>query len=127
MKQFFLPHDSNNNEQNDLPTDVNNFENLNAEVGTTSHSSKTNCETNFHVPRRTTREINKPKYIDDYACTNQAWCNIVQNYNLTKDHQKIVSFQEKYKEPTSYKEAAQDPNWITSMNKELEALTKNET
>lgn len=108
-ENFFLPHDTNNNEQNDLPTDASSFENLNAEE-VTGHSSKTNCETNFHVPRRTTREINKPKYLEDYACTNQAWCKIVQSHSLTQDHQKIVSFQKIYKEPTSYTEAVQDPN-----------------
>ena len=80
-------------------------------------------------PRKSTRIQNKPKYLQDYACTSKkhSWFNIVQYKNLPSNHQQIAILQDKFVEPNSYKEASKDPNWVIVVSKELDALAKNNT
>lgn len=50
---------------------------------------------------------------------------MVQYASLSSSHQAFLSHISQYVEPNSYTQAAQDPNWIIAMNKELQPLEAN--
>lgn len=51
----------------------------------------------------------------------------MSSHALNSSHKDVVSAQDKVVEPSSYKDAATDPKWITAMEEELTALSKNGT
>lgn len=69
LRQFFLPHDSKHTTQEDFPTSVNDFENLDQ----TKRIMKARAHdkgVNLDIPRRTSRETTKPKHLEDYVWTS---------------------------------------------------------
>ena len=69
--------------------------------------------------------------MDDYVCVayngTQHWCNIVQLKKILATHKAFISKIYVLTEPATYFEAAQHPEWVTAMQKEIEALTANNT
>lgn len=55
------------------------------------------------------------------------WCNFVKFEDLPIACQTNLTHITSFSEPTSYKEASNDPNWVAAMRKEIEALHANET
>jgi len=71
--------------------------------------------------RRTTRQSQPPRYLQDY------FCGLVQSDQLPSEHHALVTTLSQYSEPQSYEEAAKDPAWVAAMNKEIDALILNNT
>lgn len=92
---------------------------------TTSFSSP-----NTSVPiRRSTRATKTPSHLKDfiYPKITRHWCNLVAFDDLRDKHKLLIAAHLECIEPTSYKEASEDANWIEAMNKELTALQHNKT
>lgn len=81
-----------------------------------------NIDAAQQVPRRSTRTHNPPSHLKDYICTNDInahWCNLV-NIDFIPNSSDLHNSQDHHSiEPTSYKRAVQDPNWVQAMNNEL--------
>ncbi|KAJ0912392.1 putative RNA-directed DNA polymerase [Helianthus annuus] len=89
-----------------------------------------NTETNNPVLRRSTRSSVLPKRLDDFIIEGKVKYGLekVVNYtNLTKENICFTSVLNKSVEPRFYHEACKDPNWVSAMNAEIEALNRNNT
>lgn len=74
--------------------------------------------------------MQKPNYLNDYVCTNtytQHWCNLVSYHALNASHHYIAAIHDTRNEPKSYVEASKDPQWISAMENEIQALVDNQT
>lgn len=84
--------------------------------------------------RHSSRSKNCPSYLKDYVCnlSNQTgstsvfastshWCNLISADKIPFSENTVVS------EPKTYKEAASNSLWSAAMQKELDALEKNNT
>lgn len=86
-----------------------------------------------HLPslRQSTRYHKPPGYLKDFYCNtvllSNHWCNLVQFSDLPCEKKCIISKICDIIEPSSYSEASQHPLWIEAMNKELVALSANNT
>ncbi|KAL8132887.1 hypothetical protein AgCh_008385 [Apium graveolens] len=91
---------------------------------------------NVVVPRHSTRSRTRPSWWHDYSIPGHNSCSSVSKYPISSFvschsfypqysafRAKIISI----KEPTSFAKAVLDSNWITNMNKDLEALESNKT
>lgn len=79
---------------------------------------------------RPVRESRVPKRLEDYVLEPKYKYGIekVVNYSLLdKESLCFVSSLNKSVEPTCYDDACKDPNWISAMNDEMEALYRNNT
>ena len=69
--------------------------------------------------------------MDDYVYVaytgTQHWCNIVQFEEIPTTHKDFISKIYVLVELATYFEAAQYPEWVIAMQKEIEALTVNNT
>ena len=69
--------------------------------------------------------------MDDFVCVaynnTQHWCNIVQFEEIPTPCKALISHISVLSEPATYFEVAQHPEWVTAMQKEIEALTANHT
>jgi hypothetical protein len=82
------------------------------------------------VPRRSTRNTTFPKRFDDFIIEGKVKYGLerVVNYsNLSADCLCFTTMLNKSCEPKFYFQAASDPNWVTAMNEEIEALNRNNT
>ncbi|KAI3825951.1 hypothetical protein L1987_07722 [Smallanthus sonchifolius] len=80
--------------------------------------------------RRSTRNSNPPKKLDDFVVKGKVRYGIekVVNYsNLPPEAYCFISSLNKSVEPRSYKEASMDSNWVNAMNDEMDALLRNNT
>ncbi|KAJ0887750.1 putative RNA-directed DNA polymerase [Helianthus annuus] len=80
--------------------------------------------------RKSTRTSVVPKRFEDYVLSGNAKYSIDKTVNyacLSKENFSFVSLLNKTLEPTCYDEAAKDPRWVEAMNKEMEALFRNNT
>ncbi|KAJ0528553.1 putative RNA-directed DNA polymerase [Helianthus annuus] len=80
--------------------------------------------------RKSTRTSVVPKRFEDYVLSGTAKYSIDKTVNyacLSKENFSFVSLLNKTLEPTCYNEAAKDPRWVEAMNKEMEALFRNNT
>lgn len=71
--------------------------------------------------RRSTREVNKPAHLQD--CIS----NLVPFTSLPRQHQVLLTQISQIKKHGTYKEAANDPNWVNAMQAEIKALISNNT
>lgn len=55
------------------------------------------------------------------------WCNLISFHDLPSSSHNFLHALTSYTEPTSYKEASQDSNWVEAMKKEIDALQANGT
>jgi hypothetical protein len=80
--------------------------------------------------RRSTRAKVFPKSLDDYVIEGKVKYGLekVVNYSkLSSENFSFVSSLNKTVEPKFFFQAVKDPNWVTAMNEELEALNINDT
>ena len=93
------------------------------------HNEITNITSNSidssNEVKRTTKKTKTPSYLIDYHCYS------AQNHlcDITKSHayNQIAGTLSQYVEPSSYEEASKDPRWVEAMEKELTALSDNQT
>ncbi|CAN1268353.1 Retrovirus-related Pol polyprotein from transposon TNT 1-94 [Linum perenne] len=84
------------------------------------------------VPTRQNKRVVKPPaYLQDYCCNHASVKypiqNFVSNARLSVAHQQFVMAVHSEIEPTTYKVAVQNPNWVQAMNSELGSLHKTNT
>lgn len=82
------------------------------------------------APRVSSRLHQPPSWLEDYVCNtalSSHWCNLVHYNSIPLSYQCSIAQSSSLKEPTSYKEASLDNNWIEAMTKELAALSSNNT
>ena len=78
--------------------------------------------------RKSSRPTKSPSYLSEYECPSiKHWCNLVSFSELPLTHLALVSNICNIKEPTNYKEASEQSEWVEAMNKEIHALIKNNT
>ncbi|KAL2923679.1 Retrovirus-related Pol polyprotein from transposon TNT 1-94 [Bienertia sinuspersici] len=82
--------------------------------------------------RRSSRPHKVPSYLTDYKCngsisSSSHWCNLVSSISFSSSHKSFLSSVCEYKEPKSFKEASTKPEWVEAMQKEIDALNKNNT
>ncbi|KAJ0772240.1 putative RNA-directed DNA polymerase [Helianthus annuus] len=80
--------------------------------------------------RKSTRTSFVSKRFEDYVLSGNVKYSIDKTVNyacLSKENFSFVSLLNKTLEPSSYNEAAKDPMWVEAMNKEMEALFRNNT
>ncbi|KAJ0566355.1 putative RNA-directed DNA polymerase [Helianthus annuus] len=90
----------------------------------------TNLSEGTHSVRKSSRSVVFPRKLSDYVVEGRVKYGIersVSYSNLSVENLCFISSLNKMVEPSSYSEAAKDPRWIEAMNKEMEALYKNET
>ena len=73
------------------------------------------------IPRRSTRQHKPPAYLSDFIC------NLVSFDALPNVSQVFLAKQSQWHELKTYKDAASDLVWQTTMDKELQALYTNNT
>ncbi|KAL0313533.1 UNVERIFIED_CONTAM: Retrovirus-related Pol polyprotein from transposon RE1 [Sesamum radiatum] len=123
-----------------LPLPVSDSESNNSSQGTSpstpsasQSSSKVQpvvpTSSDTHVPlRRSQRNTSKPSWCSDYTChciSSKANHCIPSSYSIA--HLSFVAQLSSLQEPKDYFQACKYKNWVTAMNKELEALEANET
>ena len=83
--------------------------------------SSPHCSSILHQPslRRTSRQQQQPKYLQDY------FCGLIHSDSLPSAHHALVSILSQYQEPRNYEEVAADPAWVEAMTKEIEVLMLN--
>ncbi|XP_022040102.1 uncharacterized protein LOC110942636 [Helianthus annuus] len=80
--------------------------------------------------RKSSRKVTFPQKFNEFVVEGKVKYGIekVVNYaNLSVDNLCLISSLNKSVEPSSYNEAIKDPRWIEAMNKEMEALNRNNT
>ncbi|KAM0061566.1 putative RNA-directed DNA polymerase [Helianthus debilis subsp. tardiflorus] len=80
------------------------------------------------LPRRSTRSSVFPKKLDDFVVDSKVKYGIEKVINFSKlsiENKSFASVLSKSVEPSTYKEALHDPNWINAMNDEIHALHRN--
>ncbi|GJV43491.1 hypothetical protein Tco_1428027, partial [Tanacetum coccineum] len=80
--------------------------------------------------RRSSRQTKLPTSLNDFIIDGEVKYGVekVTNYaNLSHENYFFASSFKKFIEPTCYKDAILDNNWIDAMNAEIEALDKNQT
>ncbi|KAJ0855589.1 putative RNA-directed DNA polymerase [Helianthus annuus] len=90
----------------------------------------TNLSEGTYSIRKSSRNVIFPRKLSDYIVEGKVKYGIektVSYSNLSVENLCFVSSLNKMVEPSSYSEAIKDPRWIEAMNKEMEALYKNET
>lgn len=108
-----------------------------AETHDTPHSSSTN-HTSDHspmtspvtpvVPSRSSRTHTQPSWLQDYVTSNLT--HQISNLVVTTVEPKFQCFMTSLTQthdPTSFKIAVLDTNWVNAMNQELDALELNKT
>ena len=80
------------------------------------------------TPRKSSRPSKPPSYLSEYECPSiKHWCKLVSFSELPLSHLALVSNIYNITEPTSYKEASEQSDWVEAMKKEIHALKKNNT
>ena len=79
--------------------------------------------------RRSSRHHKQPTYLKDYVCSTATshWCNLVNASTFPIHHQQHLTCPQQWIEPSTYKQASQDPSWVEAITKELQALAANNT
>ncbi|KAL8147550.1 hypothetical protein AgCh_005035 [Apium graveolens] len=86
--------------------------------------------------RQSTRCKKSPSHLSSYYCnTSQSgklhvtphWCNLVCYDAFPSSHKALLSLSSVTSEPKSYEEASKHPLWLEVINKELKALSENQT
>ncbi|KAJ0919654.1 putative RNA-directed DNA polymerase [Helianthus annuus] len=80
--------------------------------------------------RKSSRRVVVPKHFQDFVLNAKVKYSIdkVVNYShLSSDNFCFTTSLNKTVEPSCYEEAAKDPRWIEAMNKEMDALFRNNT
>ncbi|XP_022014149.1 uncharacterized protein LOC110913635 [Helianthus annuus] len=80
--------------------------------------------------RRSNRKVVLPKRFENFVLNTKAKYSLdkVVNYScLSNDNFCFTTSLNKKIEPSCYEEAAKDPKWIEAMNKEMDALFRNNT
>ncbi|KAJ0875397.1 putative RNA-directed DNA polymerase [Helianthus annuus] len=102
-------------------------------IGEAEDTVGSHVETNLserQSVRKSSRKVSFPKRFDEFVVEGKVKYGIekVVNYsNLSVDNLCLISSLNKSVEPSSYTEAIKDPRWIEAMNKEMEALNRNNT
>jgi hypothetical protein len=81
-------------------------------------------------PRRSTRIRSFLKNLNDYIIEGKVKFGLekVVNYsNLSAENLSFVTILNKIVEPKHFFQAVRDPNWVSAMNDEIEALNRNNT
>ncbi|MFS8035191.1 putative RNA-directed DNA polymerase [Helianthus anomalus] len=96
-----------------------------------SNSEGNSSDVNVKVePRRSGRISNMPRKFSEYVVEGKVKYGIekVVNYSkLSIENMCFTTCLNKSAEPRSYSEAVRDPNWVSAMNDEIEALNRNGT
>ncbi|KAJ0872693.1 putative RNA-directed DNA polymerase [Helianthus annuus] len=82
------------------------------------------------VPRRSTRTSSLPKNLNDFVLEGKVKYGIERVVNFSKltcDNKCFASVLSKAVEPKNFNEAVRDPNWVSAMNDEIQALHRNHT
>ncbi|KAJ0622209.1 putative RNA-directed DNA polymerase [Helianthus annuus] len=80
--------------------------------------------------RRSTRKVVVPKKFENFVLNSKVKYSLdkVVSYScLSSDNLAFTTSLNKIVEPSCYEEAASDPKWVEAMNKEMEALFRNNT
>ncbi|KAJ0471180.1 putative RNA-directed DNA polymerase [Helianthus annuus] len=80
--------------------------------------------------RRSIRNPTLPKRFEDFVLnskTKYSLDKVVKYSSLSAENLCFTTVLNKTSEPTCYEEAAKDPRWVEAMNKEMEALFRNNT
>ncbi|MFS7989377.1 putative RNA-directed DNA polymerase [Helianthus anomalus] len=80
--------------------------------------------------RRSTRKVVVPKKFENFVLNSKVKYSLdkVVSYScLSADNLVFTTSLNKISEPSSYEEAASNPKWVEAMNKEMEALFRNQT
>jgi Reverse transcriptase (RNA-dependent DNA polymerase)/Integrase core domain/gag-polypeptide of LTR copia-type/GAG-pre-integrase domain len=97
-----------------------------------SHGTEPTVETRDErpPPRRTTRAAKLPAKLQDFEIYHATSYPIQETVRYDKVSSQFYTFLtqiDKVSEPNSFEEAKQDPNWISAMKEELNALNRNQT
>lgn len=133
----FDSRDVNNSESSDHSDNnqSNNYSTLNSQSSPNSNSESSDS---ILIPqtRQSTRIRNKPSYLSSYHCNvshldslsgPSHWCNLVTFDRFPSSHKAFLASTSVISEPQSYEEASQHPLWVEAMQKELKALSDNNT
>ncbi|KAJ0818040.1 putative RNA-directed DNA polymerase [Helianthus annuus] len=96
----------------------------------TSHDEINPSEGTNVSLRRSSRKSVLPKKLENFVLNSKVKYSLdkVVNYAcLSTENLCFVTALNKTVEPSSYEEAAKDPRWVEAMNKEMEALFRNNT
>ncbi|KAF5799967.1 putative RNA-directed DNA polymerase [Helianthus annuus] len=80
--------------------------------------------------RRSSRKVVVPKKFEHFVLNSKCRYSLdkVVNYScLSSENLSFIASLNKIVEPSCYEEAASDPRWVEAMNKEMEALFRNNT
>ena len=109
---------------NTSPPDLDTLINLTPEVDDVS----------VDLPRKSTRAVTRPVWWSDYVVptsSNNVVKYPIQNYisthSFAPDHAAFLVKISKQVEPKNFAQAVKDPNWVSAMNKELDALEADHT
>ncbi|KAJ0456204.1 putative RNA-directed DNA polymerase [Helianthus annuus] len=101
-----------------------------AENTETSNDENNLSEGNRSNVRRSNRNSTLPKRFEDFVLnskTKYSLDKVVRYSCLSAENLCFTTMLNKISEPTCYEEAAKDPRWVEAMNKEMEALFRNNT
>ncbi|KAJ0535497.1 putative RNA-directed DNA polymerase [Helianthus annuus] len=101
-----------------------------AEDISTSHDEISPSEGTNSSLRRSHRKVVVPKKFENFVLNSKVKYSLdkVVSYScLSGDNLCFTTSLNKTVEPTCYEEASKDPRWVEAMNKEMEALFKNNT
>ncbi|KAJ0480794.1 putative RNA-directed DNA polymerase [Helianthus annuus] len=90
----------------------------------------TDCSSSPVMPRRSSRVSNFPKKLNDFVIDSKVKYGIERVVNFSKltcDNKCFASSLSKAIEPKYFKDAVKDPNWVSAMNDEIQALHRNHT
>ncbi|KAJ0532312.1 putative RNA-directed DNA polymerase [Helianthus annuus] len=99
------------------------------DIGTSNNEINPSEGTNISL-RRSSRKVVLPKKLKHFVLNSKVKysLNKVVNYAcLSAENLCFIASLNKTVEPSSYEEAASDPRWVEAMNKEMEALFRNNT
>lgn len=130
MNKFFLPLSSNAQTTSitDIPSDFAPI--TTSKLRTQNHNKAHVSTTPLETRNKSYRKMNKPTYLQDYV-NNHAYkehlCNLIKYHALSTNYHQIAEVYEAHSKPKTYFEASQNPNWIETMDKEIQALEANKT
>ncbi|KAJ0858060.1 putative RNA-directed DNA polymerase [Helianthus annuus] len=101
-----------------------------AEDTSISHDEFNPSEGTSPSVRRSTRKVVVPKKFENFVLNSKVKYSLdkVVSYScLSSDNLAFTASLNKIVEPSCYEEAASNPKWVEAMNKEMEALFRNNT
>ncbi|XP_021722373.1 uncharacterized protein LOC110689848 [Chenopodium quinoa] len=98
---------------------------------TQSPHSEPQTLTSYVPIRQSTRPRKWPSHFGNFVYiadnVTEHWCNLVRFEFIPSEAKALINTITQVSEPVSYFEASRHPSWVKAMQKEIDALTANET